>query len=106
MTSAALGPQSGSIGGLLRFWRKARHFSQLALAIEAEVSSRHICFLENGRAQPSREMVLLLARTLDVPLRDRNGLLLAAGFAPAFLESSLDAPELASVRRAVDAILR
>ncbi len=80
--------------------------SQLALATEAEVSARHLCFLETGRARPSRDMVMLLAGVLDVPLRERNALLLAAGFAPAYSESSLDAPELAAVRMALDAILR
>jgi transcriptional regulator with XRE-family HTH domain len=95
-----------SIGSLLQGWRKARQLSQLALATQAEISSRHLCFIETGRARPSREMVVLLAGVLDVPLRERNALLLAAGFAPVYLESSLDAPELAAVRRALDAILR
>lgn len=97
---------AGSIGSLLQYWRKARHLSQLALANEADVSSRHVCFLETGRAKPSREMVLLLAEVLDVPLRERNHLLLAAGFAPMYSETSLQAPELAPVRGALDAILR
>ncbi len=79
--------------------------SQLALAHEADVSPRHICFLETGRAKPSREMVLMLADALNVPLRERNGLLLAAGFAPLFRESSLDDPFLEPVRTAIDAIL-
>jgi len=91
---------------LLQYWRKTRQMSQLALATEAEVSPRHLCFLETGRARPSRDMVMLLASALDVPLRERNALLLAAGFAPAFGESSLDAPELSAVRMALDAILR
>jgi transcriptional regulator with XRE-family HTH domain len=94
------------VGGLLVYWRKARGLSQLALANEADVSSRHICFLETGRARPSREMVLLLASVLDVPLRERNALLLAAGFAPSYTETRLDAPELGPVRAALDAILR
>jgi transcriptional regulator with XRE-family HTH domain len=80
--------------------------SQLALATEAGVSARHLCFVETGRARPSRDMVLLLATTLDVPLRERNALLLAAGFAPIYREADLDAPEVASVRSALDAILR
>ena len=80
--------------------------SQLALANEAEVSPRHVCFLETGRARPSREMVLLLATALDVPLRERNALLLAAGFAPVYNETNIDAPELGPVRLALDAILR
>lgn len=97
---------AGSIGSLLRYWREARHLSQLALATEAEISARHLCFLETGRAKPSREMVLLLASALDVPLRERNLLLLAAGFAPAYKETALDAAELERVRSALDAILR
>lgn len=80
--------------------------SQLALATEAEVSPRHICFIETGRARPSRDMVLLLASALDVPLRERNVLLLAAGFAPAYRETQLDSPELDAVRAALQAILR
>jgi transcriptional regulator with XRE-family HTH domain len=95
-----------SVGELLQYWRRARQKSQLALANEAGVSSRHVCFLETGRAKPSREMVLLLATALDVPLRERNALLLSAGFAPVYGEASLDAPELAPVRSALDAILR
>jgi transcriptional regulator with XRE-family HTH domain len=80
--------------------------SQLDLAAEAEVSSRHLSFIETGRAQPSREMLLLLARVLDVPLRDRNELLTAAGYAPVYRETRLDAPTMAQVRRAFDLILR
>lgn len=80
--------------------------SQLALADEAGISARHLCFVETGRSRPSREMVLLLATALDVPLRERNALLLAAGFAPVYREANLDAPELAPVRSALDAILQ
>lgn len=94
------------VGALLQHWRQAGHLSQLALATEAGVSARHLCFVETGRAKPSRDMVLLLATALDVPLRERNALLLAAGFAPLYRETDLDAPELASVRSALDAILR
>ncbi|HEX3773168.1 MAG TPA: helix-turn-helix transcriptional regulator, partial [Polyangiaceae bacterium] len=97
---------SSSFGSLLQHWRRLRHFSQLSLAMHAGVSAKHLCFVETGRAKPSREMVLLLAGALDVPLREQNMLLLAAGFAPEFAESALDAPELAAVRRALDAILR
>jgi transcriptional regulator with XRE-family HTH domain len=79
--------------------------SQLALALEADVSARHVSFIETGRAQPSREMVLHLAASLDVPLRERNALLLAAGFAPLYRESSLDAPELRTVQHGLRAIL-
>jgi transcriptional regulator with XRE-family HTH domain len=106
MTSLARPTRRPSqLGALLQYWRDARGMSQLALALEANVSARHVSFIETGRAQPSREMVLHLARTLDVPLRERNSLLLAAGYAPVFRESSLDAPELRAVRGALDAIL-
>ncbi len=80
--------------------------SQLALATDAGVSSRHVSFIETGRAQPSRAMVLLLARVLDVPLRDRNDLLTAAGYAPIYRATALEAPAMAQVRRALDFILR
>ena len=93
------------VGVLVQQWRKTRRLSQLALAAEAAVSIRHLCFIETGRSRPSRTMVLRLAEVLDVPLRDRNTLLLAAGFAPLYAESSFDAPSLAAVRGAVDAIL-
>jgi transcriptional regulator with XRE-family HTH domain len=90
---------------LLRGWRKRRGLSQLALALEAGISARHLSFVETGRSKPSPEMVLLLAERLEVPLRERNGLLLAAGYAPAFPERSLDDPQLAEVREAIDLIL-
>jgi transcriptional regulator with XRE-family HTH domain len=93
------------LGGLLRDWRQRRRLSQLDLALEAGVSARHLSFLETGRAKPSREMVLHLSEQLDVPLRDRNQLLLAAGFAPAYSEQPLDAPEMAPVKNAIDRIL-
>lgn len=92
-------------GTLLAYWRNERRMSQLALATEAEVSPRHVSFIESGRARPSREMILLLASVLDVPLRERNLLLAAAGFAAAYQESALDAPQLAAVTRALEAIL-
>lgn len=98
--------RSSSFGTVLQHWRQVRRMSQLALAIEAEVSPRHICFIETGRAQPSRDMVLLLARALDVPLRERNVLLLAAGYAPMYRETDLESPELGAVRAALQAILR
>ncbi|HZV96317.1 MAG TPA: helix-turn-helix transcriptional regulator [Candidatus Nitrosocosmicus sp.] len=94
------------LGRLLRQWRERQRMSQLALAVEAEVSARHLSFIETGRAQPSREMLLLLARVLEVPPRARNELLLAAGFAPMYRERALDAPEMAQVRRALDFMLR
>ena len=96
---------SPAFGALLREWRQRRHLSQLALALEAGVSQRHLSFVESGRARPSREMVLQLAVHLDVPLRGRNGLLLAAGYAPVFSERPLDDPTLAAARRAVERVL-
>src|SRR5438093_460072 len=93
-------------GQLLRQWRDRRRLSQLALALDAEVSARHLSFIETGRAQPSREMVLLLARVLEVPPRARNELLTAAGYAPMYRESGLEAPEMSQVRRALDFMLR
>lgn len=93
------------LGDLLKMWRSRRRVSQLDLASSAGVSTRHLSFVETGRAKPSREMVLHLAEHLDVPLRERNVLLTAAGFAPLYRESSLDAPELASVRQAIELIL-
>jgi transcriptional regulator with XRE-family HTH domain len=96
----------GTLGPLLAQWRKTRSMSQLDLALEANVSPRHVCFIETGRSKPSRSMVLQLADALTVPLRERNSLLLAAGFAPMFTEAHLDAPQVASVRAALDAILR
>jgi transcriptional regulator with XRE-family HTH domain len=94
------------VGDLLREWRQRRRMSQLDLALEAEVSTRHLSFVESGRAQPSREMVLHLAEQLDVPLRERNMLLVAAGFAPVFRERPLQDPALASARRAIDLVLK
>jgi transcriptional regulator with XRE-family HTH domain len=93
------------VGDLLRDWRQRRRMSQLALALEAEVSPRHLSFLETGRARPSREMIERLAERLAVPPRERNALLLAAGFAPAYPERSLDDPTLAAAREAVSLVL-
>ena len=93
-------------GEQLRRWRRMRRMSQLDLALEAEISSRHLSFVETGRSRPSREMVLRLAETLDVPLRARNGLLVAAGLAPQYPERSLDDPALAPARRAIEMILK
>ncbi len=106
---AEVQPPAGAattFGPMLQYWRRTRRLSQLALAHLADVSPRHVCFVETGRARPSREMVLLLASALDVPLRERNALLLAAGFAPVYGETSLDAPEVGAVREALDAILK
>jgi len=98
--------EPGGVGPLLRRWREARHLSQLDLALDAEVSARHISFLETGRAEPSREMLLTLSNVLDVPLRERNFLLLAAGYAPIYGETSLDDPRMVQVRAAVEVILK
>ncbi|WP_454738178.1 helix-turn-helix domain-containing protein [Cupriavidus necator] len=91
--------------GLLRYWRSKRGYSQLALSLAAGVSQRHISFLESGRARPSREMVLALAERLGVPLRQRNRLLLAGGFAPAYSEHALASPPLQMVQQAIALIL-
>ena len=93
------------MGHLLRDWRQRRRLSQLHLANEAGVSSRHLSFVETGRARPSREMVLHLAEQLEVPLRERNELLLAAGFAPAYGHRGLDHPDMAAVTRALELVL-
>jgi transcriptional regulator with XRE-family HTH domain len=93
------------VGTLLRDWRRRRHLSQLDLALEAGVSARHVSFVETGRSRPSAEMVLHLAEQLEVPLRDRNQLLLAAGYAPRFGERSLGEPEMEPVREAIDLVL-
>jgi transcriptional regulator with XRE-family HTH domain len=97
--------QPNRVGPLLRRWREARHLSQLELALEAEVSARHLSFLETGRAKPSREMLLTLANVLDVPLRERNVLLLAAGYAPIYAETSLNDPRMSQVRAVIEIIL-
>jgi len=94
------------VGSLLRDWRIRRHLSQLELAGEADVSTRHLSFVETGRATPSREMVLRLANRLDVPLRERNRLLIAAGFAPMYGERALDAPAMTAARRAIELVLK
>ncbi len=93
------------VGALLRSWRERQRFSQLDLALAADVSPRHISFLETGRARPSREMLLRLAEHLEIPLRQRNALLVAGGFAPVYTERSLDDPALQGARQAVDLVL-
>jgi transcriptional regulator with XRE-family HTH domain len=95
-----------SVGGLLREWRQRRHLSQLDLACDAEISTRHLSFIETGRATPSRDMLLRLAERLDVPLRARNTLLVSAGFAPVFPEHSLTDPVLTAAMTAIDHLLR
>lgn len=94
------------IGQHLRLWRQRRRLSQLDFALEAEISQKHLSFIESGRSQPSRAMVLRLAETLDVPLRDRNGMLLAAGYAPVFSERPLDDPSMQAARDAVERLIR
>jgi transcriptional regulator with XRE-family HTH domain len=93
-------------GLLLRRWRALRHLSQMDLALDAEISTRHLSCVETGRAQPSREIVLRLAETLQVPLRERNAMLLAAGYAPLYPHTNLDAPEIEAARGAVEFLMR
>lgn len=97
-------PETG-VGAQLRAWRQRRRLSQLDLALDAGVSPRHVSFVETGRSAPSRDMVLHLAERLDVPLRERNGLLLSAGYAPVYGERDLDAPDMEPLRQALDLIL-
>src|SRR5215467_11670524 len=97
--------QLHGVGEHLLEWRLRRRLSQLDLALEADISTRHLSFLETGRAQPSRDMLLHLAGQLDVPLRERNVLLVAAGYAPVFRERSLEDPALAAARTAIDLVL-
>lgn len=96
---------SAGVGPLLREWRQRRHRSQLELGLEAGVSARHISFLETGRSNPSREMVIGLASELEVPLRERNELLIAAGYAPEYRQLAYEDPDLAPVREAIDQVL-
>ncbi|BBP86190.1 MULTISPECIES: MmyB family transcriptional regulator [unclassified Pseudomonas] len=94
------------VGALLRQWRQRRRLSQLDLACDAEISTRHLSFVETGRARPSREMLLHLAEQLDIPLRERNRLLAAAGYAPLFPQRTLDDPALAGARQAIEQLLK
>ncbi len=96
---------SPQIGTLIRTWRERRRYSQLSLAIEADISQRHLSFLESGRSRPSRDMLLRLSEQLAIPLRERNALLVAGGFAPHYPQHKLDAPEMSAVREAVERIL-
>src|SRR4029453_4403311 len=96
---------TATIGDLLRDWRQRRRLSQLDLAVEASVSPRHLSFVETGRSQPSRELVIDLAEQLEVPLRERNAMLLAAGYAPVYRETPLDTAEMTPVREALDQLL-
>ena len=102
----ALNVQIGPVGAYLREWRQRRRLSQLDFALQAEISQRHLSFMESGRATPSREMLLKLAEHLGVPLRERNTWLLAAGYAPVFEERTLDSPALHEAREAIDVLLR
>lgn len=98
--------QPEPVGNLLREWRTRRRLSQLDLACDADISTRHLSFVETGRSIPSREMILHLAERLDIPLRDRNVLLVRAGYAPVFQERSLSDPNLEAARKAIDLLLR
>lgn len=93
------------LGDLLRQWRAARRMSQMDLALEAGISTRHLSYVETGKARPSRELVALLAGALDMPMRDRNALLVVAGYAPGYQETPLSAPQMALMRRAIEFIL-
>jgi transcriptional regulator with XRE-family HTH domain len=99
-------PAPSAFGPMLRTWRTMRKLSQLELALQAGISQRHLSFLESGRARPSRDMVLGLTETLDVPLRERNALLSAAGYAALYRERSLDGPDMEPVRRALELTLK
>ena len=101
MSDAVLSPT----GKILRQWRAARAKSQLDLAMDAGISPRHLSFVETGRSTPSREMLVLLSGVLDVPLRERNTLLQAAGYAPLYRETALDAPAMEQVNQAIGCIL-
>lgn len=108
MDTAATGSANGyfsDFGAALRYWRGRRGISQLKLSVDAGISQRHLSFLETGRADPSRDLILKLGLVLDIPLRQRNAMLLAAGFAPAYRERSLGDPELAAVLQALDFML-
>lgn len=100
-----MSPVLTDFGSSLRRWRTSRRFSQLQLAVEADVSSRHVSFLETGRARPSREMIVHLSTVLEIPLRDRNQLLQSAGFAPVYSHRDITAPEMESIRRVLRTIL-
>ena len=99
-------PLPAPVGAQIRQWRTRRRLSQLELALAADVSTRHLSYLENGRSAPSREMILRLARRLDVPLRERNHLLTAAGYAPMFVARPLDDPAMAAAREIIELVLR
>ena len=97
--------QTQTVGTLLREWRQRRRLTQMDLALEADISPRHLSFVETGRASPSREMLLHLSEELEIPLRERNALLVAGGFAPMYRERGLDDAALAQARAAIDVVL-
>jgi transcriptional regulator with XRE-family HTH domain len=101
-----LSPPTNQLGNLLRHWRNIRGKNQLDLSIETELSQRHISFIESGRSVPSRQVLIKIAQALDVPLRDRNVLLLSAGYAPAYSQAAWNSGQMQSVTRALDRILR
>ncbi|MET9296106.1 helix-turn-helix transcriptional regulator [Streptomyces sp. NPDC003077] len=105
MTVVAAPAETAGVGALLRAWRGRRRVSQLELALRADSSARHISFIENGRSRPSQEMVLRLAEHLDVPVRERNALLVAAGYAPRFPETPLDDPAMDALRSGMERLL-
>ncbi len=105
LTKSASDARTPPVGRLLREWRAARHMSQLDLALDAAISSRHLSFIETGKASPSRDTITRLADALAVPLRERNALLLAAGFAPGYSENALATPELDRMRAAIELII-
>lgn len=102
MTTIEAAPQ---VGSLLRTWRERRRLTQLDLALQADVSTRHLSYVENGRARPTSSMILHLSDQLEIPLRERNALLLAGGYAPVFPEHELNAPPLSAVNDAINAVL-
>jgi transcriptional regulator with XRE-family HTH domain len=104
--STGTAAEVSQLGALLRQWRATRRMSQLDLSLEADISSRHLSYVESGKAQPSREMVTRLADALNVPLRERNSLLIAAGFAPIYRQTGLSAPEMALTKRAMELLLK
>src|ERR1700754_3224109 len=102
---STLAPPARPVGEQLRDWRRRRRLSQLDLSIQADISTRHLSFVETGRSRPTPEMIIRLTEKLDVPLRERNTMLLAGGYAPAYPQHGLDEPELASVRAALRQVL-
>lgn len=103
---SVMSERSQSVGNLLKIWRERRRKSQLDLALEAEISTRHLSFVETGKAKPSREMILLLAENLEIPLREQNKILIVGGYAPVFSEKSFDDISLQNARQAVESILK